>query len=245
MDGTGVKAIADLQHNAEETRKDLKPGDYIPDGFRRVNEFDPRQDCFRVYTLGAVVEYIKSGIEDVNPKDLIIVCDWHQVIVYENFRGETKKRTEIIEARNPEDSITFGRHMSVEEFCIFMRTHFEDTLDRDKVIAHVSKIKIENGIETTDDGISQKVSVKKGISGGMTQTAVTPAINMLQPFRTFREIIQPESEFLLRIQDDGRGNALCVLFESDGNAWKIEARKRVAEYIKENLGGVEVGTILS
>lgn len=53
----------------------------------------------------------------------------------------------------------------------------------------------------------------------------------LQPFRTFIEVAQPESEFLLRLNDDG-----CIgLYPADGGVWKLEASRNVAGYFEKEL----------
>lgn len=52
------------------------------------------------------------------------------------------------------------------------------------------------------------------------------------PFRTFLEVEQPESEFLLRVDaEKGIG-----LFEADGGIWKLEAKRNIAEYFAKAMG---------
>ena len=57
-----------------------------------------------------------------------------------------------------------------------------------------------------------------------------PYVNM-QPFRTFLEVEQPESVFLLRL--DGNGNV--GLFEADGGVWKLEATRNISAYFEQKL----------
>ena len=53
----------------------------------------------------------------------------------------------------------------------------------------------------------------------------------LAPFRTFSEIEQPESSFVLRVNDRGR----VGLFEADGGAWRNTAMLRIKEYLDNHL----------
>ena len=53
----------------------------------------------------------------------------------------------------------------------------------------------------------------------------------LRPYRTFLEVEQPESEFLLRLDEDGN----VGLFEADGGMWELEAKRRVAAYFEAKL----------
>ena len=53
----------------------------------------------------------------------------------------------------------------------------------------------------------------------------------LKPFRTFLEVAQPESEFILRVNDKGN----IGLFEADGGVWKLEAKRNIAAYFEKEL----------
>ena len=47
----------------------------------------------------------------------------------------------------------------------------------------------------------------------------------LRPYRTFQEVAQPESLFLIRV------NERSISFtEADGGMWKLKARETVKEY---------------
>ncbi len=52
---------------------------------------------------------------------------------------------------------------------------------------------------------------------------------------------QPESEFILRLNDRGEIN----LIGADGGAWKLEAVRNIAAYFEEKLGDmVEAGRVV-
>ena len=63
----------------------------------------------------------------------------------------------------------------------------------------------------------------------------------LMPYRTFREVTQPTSTFILRLKP-GRDGALptCALFEADGGAWKLRAIQSIAAYLTENTEGITI-----
>jgi len=60
--------------------------------------------------------------------------------------------------------------------------------------------------------------------------AIKPRV-MLTPYRTFLEVEQPTSEFLLRLNDEGE----VGLFEADGGMWALTAKDRIAAYFEEKL----------
>ena len=87
----------------------------------------------------------------------------------------------------------------------------------------------DSGVTTKDNGVSQTVEVKAGVS--LKQNVeINPRVK-LQPFRTFLEVAQPESEYLLRVDETGR----IGLFEADGGVWKLEAMQNVKEYLAVEL----------
>lgn len=73
-----------------------------------------------------------------------------------------------------------------------------------------------------------------------TLVEVKPRV-VLKPFRTFVEVDQPESEFLLRISDKGE----IGLFPADGGVWKLEATRNVAKYFETELHDlIEAGAVV-
>ena len=93
----------------------------------------------------------------------------------------------------------------------------------------LSRISDESQVTSVDNGVTQTVEASHGISLKST-VAVRPRVE-LQPFRTFLEVDQPASEFLLRIDGSDR----VGLFEADGGVWKLEAKNNIAAYLREAL----------
>lgn len=103
----------------------------------------------------------------------------------------------------------------------------------------LSRMTDENTVQTKDNGVTQSVEAKQGIALNY-MVEIKPRIQ-LQPFRTFLEVAQPESEFLLRVDaDKGIG-----FFEADGGIWKLEAKKNIATYFEEHLKDlIEAGKVV-
>ena len=103
----------------------------------------------------------------------------------------------------------------------------------------MSRIDVNQGVSSVDNGISQEVSVRTGAVLKEQQT-VQPIVR-LQPYRTFLEVEQPASDFLLRLDKEGRP----ALYEADGGAWKLEAKRNIAAYLGEQLADlVEGGNVV-
>lgn len=103
----------------------------------------------------------------------------------------------------------------------------------------LSRMTDENSVSTQDNGVTQTVEARQGIAL-KERVEVRPRV-VLQPFRTFLEVDQPESEFLLRVDaEKGVG-----LFEADGGVWKLEAKKNIAAYFAKSLSDlIEAGQVV-
>jgi hypothetical protein len=131
-------------------------------------------------------------------------------------------------------SFIFGNYYDREEFQIAIASRFVQCENLGKIISLVGKLTDLTLKTVEDDGISQTVSVKAGIS--MSGEVTVPPRVRLAPYRTFLEVEQPTSEFLFRIKKDRDGNVRCALFEADGGAWKAEARSNIVAWLQNKLG---------
>lgn len=115
-----------------------------------------------------------------------------------------------------------------EDMIIKLRSLFLQTEDVDYLLNLISHMDSKESVSSSDNGITQTVETKKGVSLKET-VQVRPRVR-LTPFRTFLEVEQPESEFLLRVKEGQIG-----LFEADGGVWKMVAKKRVKEWLENQL----------
>ena len=126
-----------------------------------------------------------------------------------------------------------------EQAIIELRSKFAPDEGVNYLLDLLSRINKENGVTTRDNGVSQEVEARSGISlKQMVQ--VKPRVTLC-PYRTFLEVNQPESEFILRLDEDGN----VGLFEADGGMWKMEAKRRISAYFEENLAAeIEAGKVV-
>ena len=136
----------------------------------------------------------------------------------------------------------FGTFDNHESFCIALQSKFVDNEDRKLLLKFAGTVQDGTVTEYGDDGISQKATVKTGLSS--KSDAIVPNPVILKPFRTFLEVDQPESAFIFRMKNGNYG-VQCALFEADGGAWKIEAMKNIKEYLQEELKEVEDLVVIS
>ncbi|MGI5085410.1 hypothetical protein [Treponema putidum] len=193
-----------------------------------------------VSSLTGFVDFVNRNVDDL---DLInayiaVVDDVNKVTLPSTLLGIRKNREILIEAciDKKMKEFPFGEFLPQEDFIIKLHSLFQkkENDDFEYVSALVSKIKQADSADTEDDGITQNITVKKGVSGALVGKENVKPIVCLSPYRTFREIEQPESKFLLRIKTED-GIPYVALFEADGGQWRNEARTAIAEFLKANI----------
>lgn len=119
-------------------------------------------------------------------------------------------------------------HLGFEEAQIALRTRFQETPDTQYALRLLSEISTGAKITFNDNGVATTVVTKKGIDLQANE-AIRPIIN-LKPYRTFQEVEQPESIFLIRVNERG-----ISFTEADGGMWKLKARETVKAFLEEKL----------
>lgn len=189
-------------------------------------------------SLKGFIDFIKSksDIDFSKSGCLIHIITPTQVKLLSDLNSDGKRDTYVdTVATIPE--FTFGHKYNNEEFLINVQAKFVNSpfCDNDKPLLLKFAGTVKNGSVTEygDDGVTQKATVKVGVS--TLADAQVPSPCHLFPYRTFIEIDQPGSDFIFRMFDDKSGGVDCALYEADGGAWRIEAKANIYRYLKAEL----------
>ena len=197
---------------------------------------------YSVDTLEALVKLIRTEGIDHSPRLYVRVDSARRVMVdttYTHKEYAEYSRLPLYEAVSDVPSISVNQSISQERAIVELQSLYAVTDDRDYLLSLLSRIDVNQGVSSVDNEISQEVSVRTGAVLKEQQT-VQPIVH-LQPYRTFLEVEQPASDFLLRLDKDGRP----ALYEADGGAWKLEAKRNIAAYLGEQLADlVERGSVV-
>lgn len=197
---------------------------------------------YSVDTLEALVKLIRTEGVAQAPQLYVRVDSARRVVVDSTYTGRDYaiySRLPLYEAVSDVPSISVNQSISQEKAIVELQSLYAVTTDRDYLLALLSRIDVNQGVSSVDNGISQEVSVKTGAVLKEQQT-VQPIVH-LQPYRTFLEVEQPASDFLLRLNKEGHP----ALYEADGGAWKLEAKRNIAAYLGEQLADlVESGNVV-
>jgi len=186
---------------------------------------DPTPDPINLSTLESLVDYAKKEAP-ANP--IIHVVSPVKVRLVSCLHGDFQQRSIFAEAVCCPPSFDFGRFHMHEDFMISLQALFVETPDRVTVMSVIGNIADENVAAFEDDGISQKVTVKSGITRRSEEKVPNP-VN-LAPYRTFSEVTQPVSPFILRMKQ-GSPLPSVALFEADGGLWKLNAIQNIKDFL--------------
>jgi hypothetical protein len=199
----------------------------------------PLPESIPICTLQGVKDLISLWGEDKVKTELFILVDDYETVKLVGIQTDKceQRRVVAIATCVQTQIFKFGEYLGAEDFSIQLQSRFAPTDDRETVQLVVSQLTSNTVATSMDDGFSQEVVLKQG-PALKKQATLKPRVT-LAPYRTFREIDQPVSEFILRVkQFEANDPPKVALFEADGGRWKIDAMKSIAEFFDD--GAVEV-----
>lgn len=204
--------------------------------------YNPKAREIELTTLSSLIEYIKSGV-DVMQGDMIVHVKTPQKVALYSSLDDERTREYVIEVNAELPTFPFGRYLGHEEFCIGLQSKFLKNNDRELLLKFAGTVEAGTIANYGDDGVTQKATIKTGVAS--KSDAVVPSPVLLQAYRTFVEIEQPECQYIFRMRQDGCQGIECALFEADGGAWKLQAMQSIKEYLQRELEDVDGYIIIS
>lgn len=183
-------------------------------------------EAVSVLTLAGFADLIKANLEGLDFTDgfIIHIENERTVVLKSGTSDEYGRRLALVKCQPvPFEQFRFGQWMSQEEFAISVASKFSDTPDRAYVLNMASTLTNDATSTSEDDGFAQRVNIKAGLRM-KSEITLKPRVD-LAPYRTFPEIEQPMSGFILRARANGseNGQPSLMLIEADGGAWKLQA----------------------
>jgi inactivated superfamily I helicase len=174
-------------------------------------DFDPASAFLKVNSLSHV-SLVGRGRDE-----------WRRIPCYANAKLDSELK-----------QFPFDSFIDHEKFVIGLLSQFVSEGDLASVVDLASKLTEETTAETTDDGFGQKATMKAGVHLKAERTIKSRVT--LTPFRTFREVEQPASDFIFRVRPGG----MCALYEADGGQWRVAAMRNLATWLTNALRGSAV-----
>ncbi|MCI1999584.1 MAG: hypothetical protein LKJ75_02415 [Clostridia bacterium] len=231
------EAIEKIEAMAAPTLKEIDGHLFVVTNDGKYSEIFPDvifPDVLNLNSLDALIKMVKTeGIpkySDVTP--LYITVPTHEKVEcftqpFEHS-GHCIRPTYYIAKATDVPGWEPSTQLSFEQAMIALRTRFQDTADTIYALKLLSDITTGAQVTYNDNGLATSVVTKKGIAL-QSNDAIKPIVK-LKPYRTFQEVEQPESEFLIRINERG-----INFVEADGGMWKLTARKTIKAYLDDKF----------
>lgn len=210
---------------------------YTTENMHRVAPHIDRPGKIGFSSLDGVVQAIQTEIErDEVTKPLFVNVESHKaVLVYTTYRHDNLER-DFLYTASPDLPAKFSEWSDQEDAIIMLRSQFIPNKGTEYLLDLLSRISDNDSVSSEDNGVTQKTSATTGIALKKIEN-IKPRV-ALAPFRTFLEVEQPESEFLLRIKPGNKEHNIppqVGIIEADGGAWKLAAKHNIADYFREHL----------
>lgn len=191
-------------------------------------------------TLSGLVDAVRSSLDDLDVGMWMVeVLSCQGVRIVSRFTNDYGEREVLLSVRLSDGEVfPFGRFLPREEFVIGLQARFVQEQPVIDLLKTASTLEASIVSLSEDDGISQKTTVKQGVA--LKETVTVKGRVRLRPYRTFREVEQPASEFVFRLRSRGGEVPECALFEADGGTWKLDAVLTIKRWLEEKALGLPV-----
>lgn len=240
MSNEALTQLREMAVEAASTTVEIDGVVYATSKLHDVRKPEPEPKALELNTLTGLVRYAGTNVGEMgdclDPKELVVqVVGPDKVRLFSNLYGDFEQR-DIYAVASCANRLTaaqfaFGNWQDCESATIALQALFEDKGDRAAVLRLIGTVTDEQVTVQADDGITQKVTARASIAG--LENVKVPNPVLLAPFRTFAEVDQPLSPFVLRMRK--QGGVQVALFEADGGAWRLEAIERIRAYLFERL----------
>lgn len=232
------EAIKEIERMTAPTFHEIDGSVYANQQMVLVRDKKPMPKCIDLTGLDSVCKLVRNEAEHVGLQIFIQVKDYRSVSVFTAL-DEDEDRLYLYKCTADTPAVTTDRFMAYEKAIIELRSLYIPNIGTDYLLKLLSSISNESKVTSSDNGVTQQVEARSGIALS-SMVPIEPRVT-LQPFRTFVEVAQPESEFLLRISEHGE----IGFFPADGGVWKLEATRNVAAYFEYELKDlIETGAVV-
>ena len=204
-----------------------------------IRPYYPKCEKLVVHSLTMLVEMVKHELSENHALPLIVSIRDNEFVRVYSALDQNSDRELILECSAVTPNIPFGLAVSPEQMIIQLLTNFEQTENCTNLQALLSSIVVDQKVEVSDDGFSQKVTTQNGAQIKNTVT-INPLVR-LTPFRTFRECEQPTQMFLIRLREDGN----VYLIDADGGSYLKHCMDNIRGYLITALAEeIEEGKVI-
>jgi len=225
------KALEFLTELRDSEMIDVGGVDHIKSNYKKFSP--PTPVPLELHTLAGIIAFVCTQAPDMVSAPVVHVVTPGLVRVVSPLDLKYRVREEFARAELVGEIFPFGRNLPIDEFIIGIQAMFVQDDTTAAILRLVGNITAQAELRTEDDGVSQNITARTGLV--KKEQAQVPNPVMLRPYRTFREVDQPASRFVLRINAGTNKTPTVALHEADGGMWELEATKNIAAYLDRNM----------
>ncbi len=234
------EAIEKIQELVEaKTRHLVIAGkDYVSNEMKQV--IPPAQTFVQVNTLAGLEDLLRAAPASFKPEEWFIQVVSPRKVVVERKEDDEYGRRPLFAVCELSfgEPFLFDKFLERDTFVIGLMSRFVQNADSQALLALTSSMSSDGAVLSEDDGVTQKVTVKQGVM--LKDVKMVRPRWTLQPYRTFREVVQPASEFVFRVKGEPGSIPSCALFEADGGTWKLDAVLTIKQWLEAQALGLPV-----
>lgn len=218
--------------NSAPTTVDVAGRKYIAYRGRMEEVKDGRIESLQTNTLQSILDYIRMPTGPAPDEWVIHVRSHDTVYLTSHPHGIDMNRDTYVTATIKAPGFPCDNFIDAEQFMITSMARLYDTPDKQALLDFSGDIQDIEEQRVKDTGTSQQITARSGIAS-VAEKPVPNPVN-LAPFRTFPDVPQPVSPFILRVRNGAKGPEVAI-FEADGGAWKHDAIQIIADYLRTQL----------
>ena len=193
----------------------------------------PIAQSLKTITLASIVAYFFEDIDKHGKVDIFVHVEGHDQVSIVKYLNDERRRETLLTATYEGHNFRFGTKYTQDVFITALQSMFVDTEQRRELQSFVGSLSSESSLKLEDDGLSQKTVARRGVT--TVERVENGNVYKLKPFRTFSEVDQPESDFILRLHREDGSTPTISLHESDNFGWKVTAIKNIQSLLEEDL----------
>lgn len=194
--------------------------------------YTPLDEGRGVSTLTGIIDLIAAGLNGIASERVMLHVGSHaDVTLCDRTCNEWGQRQIHARADLPSfGKFQFGTWLEQEPFIIGLQSFFAQGMpDMDYLYKMAGRLKAENVQTSEDDGITQSAAVRMGAV--LAENVEVKRSVTLRPWRTFREIEQPEGQFIFRLKPRENQIPLLSLHVADGEMWQLKSMQDIKEWL--------------
>ena len=215
----------------ENQTYDIKGQVYSDHELVRIPPYVPRTERISVTGLDSIVALVTIEHKKLKESPVFVRVDSPRKVSVFTSYDDDLERNYLYEVSCDVPEF-HGGFREQSQAIIELRSRFIENDGQKYLLELLSSISKESNVTSRDNGVSQEVEARRGIA--LTQTVKVRPRVALRPYRTFLEVEQPESEFIVRLDDDGH----IGFFEADGGMWKLSAKSNIKAYLDGRLSSL-------